>query len=500
MPLYLIASVVMSFGGSFNGLDTGIIGPVSDMEFFRADIATTSAILHGLVVSSVLLPSAIVSVFAGSLADAVGRPRAVTIGFCVSGFGAAIEAGSIHIAMFIVGRIIIGIGIGLYLSTVVVYICELAPPAKRGVLTTMVQLFAAIGILTGYFICYGTVYISSSLSWRLPLAIQSFLAFLFAAVCVPLPQSPRWLTLCGRHDESRLLWIRLGVSLDGEGAEVSDEVFSDQREDTESKKDDQPSVPPAVVLQTPDHTQLEDSTTVLSHSIMRAFRKDVRSRTALAVYYLGMQQLCGIDSILYYAPIIFQQAGITSQKSSFIASGVTAIVIVVVTIPATLKADSWSRRMQTILGGCLISGCLFLIGILYASNAVHQTSGSARWVVIVTIYAYVISFCVTWGINYKSYPSEIQPPATRATATSLAQSANWAVNFCVVLVVPIFFASSESGPYFLFGGLTILNTAILFFIMPETRGRTLEDIHADFLHKIPHARLGRRSINDEHVV
>ena len=369
------------------------------MEFFRKDIATTSAILHGLIVSSVLLPSAIVSIFAGSLADAVGRPRAVTIGFCVSGLGAAIEAGSIHIAMFIVGRIIIGIGIGLYLSTVVVYICELAPPAKRGVLTTMVQLFAAIGILTGYFICYGTVYISSSLSWRLPLAIQSFLAFLFAAVCVFLPQSPRWLTLCGRHDESRLLWIRLGVSLD------------DQREDSENKNDTQ-----------------EDSTSVLSHSIIRAFKKDVRSRTALAVYYLGMQQLCGIDSILYYAPIIFQQAGITSQKSSFIASGVTAIVIVAVTIPATLKADSWSRRMQTILGGCLISGCLLLIGILYASGAVHQTSGAARWVVIVTIYLYVISFCVTWGINYKSYPSEIQPPATRATATSLAQSANWVSN------------------------------------------------------------------------
>ncbi|KAL8851377.1 MAG: hypothetical protein Q9221_003744 [Calogaya cf. arnoldii] len=426
------------------------------MDSFREEIATASAILHGLIVSSVLLPSAIVSIFAGKFADAVGRPRAVTIGFCVSGLGAAIEAGSIHIAMFIVGRIIIGIGIGLYLSTVVVYICELAPPAKRGVLTTM-------GILTGYFICYGTVYTSSSLSWRLPLAIQSLLAFLFAAVCVFLPQSPRWLTLCGRHDESRLLWVRLGVGLDDEGAEVSDEFISDQREDSESKKDDQPSVPPALVLQTSDNAQFEDSISVLSRSIIRAFRKDVRSRTALAVYYLGMQQVCGIDSILYYARIIFQQAGITSQKSSFIASGVNAIVIVAVTIPATLKADSWSRRMQTILGGCLISGCLFLIGILYASGAVHRTSGAARWVVIVTIYAY-------------------------------------AVNFCVILVVPIFFASSDSGPYFLFGGLTILNTAILFFIMPETRGRTLEDIHADFLHKIPHARFGRRNIDDEHIV
>lgn len=395
------------------------------MDFFRQDIATTSPILHGLIVSSVLLPSAIISFFAGSLADAVGRPRAVTVGSCIFGLGAAIEAGSVHIAMFIVGRIIIGIGNGLSLSTVVVYICELAPPGKRGVLTTLVQLLTAIGILIGYFICYGTVRINSSVSWRLPLAIQSLLAFLFAAVCVPLPQSPRWLTLCGKHEESQLLWVRLGVNPDSEGAEANDGVKIEKKVDPTSNADDQSNAPPTIVVENPTDGKLEDSTAVVSHSIIRVFRKDVRSRTALAVYYLGMQQLCGIDSILYYAPIVFQQAGITSQKSSFLASGVTAIVIVAVTIPATLAADSWSRRMQTMVGGCLISGCLFLNGILYASGTVHQNSGAARWVVIVTIYLYVISYCVTWGMSVRSYPSEIQPPATRATATSLAQSANW---------------------------------------------------------------------------
>ena len=74
------------------------------------------------------------------------------------------------------------------------------------------------------------------------------------------------------------------------------------------------------------------------------------------------------------------------------------------------------------------------------------------------------------------------------------------INFLIVLVAPIFFATSASGPYFLFGSLTVLSTGILFFVMPETRGRKLEDIHADFLHKIPHARLGRRNISDEDVV
>ena len=458
-----------------HSLDTGIIGPVSDMDYFRQEIATTSPIVLGLIVSSVLLPSAIVSFFAGNFADAVGRPRAVTMGFCIFALGAAIEAGSIHIAMFIVGRIIIGIGNGLSLSTVVVYICELAPPNERGVLTTLVQLLSATGILVGYFICYGTVRINSAASWRLPLALQLFLAFLFAAVCVPLPQSPRWLTLCGRHEEARSLWIRLGINPDSEDTDVSDGLIVEKDQDPESNTEDQSSKDtevsdgvvlrkhkdqenktdgqpsedigvsggvvierhkdlrskidnrsgesPAAVLRNPTNNVLEDTTEILSRSVVRVFRKDVRSRTALGVYYLGMQQLSGMDSILYYAPIVFQHAGITSQQSSSLASGVISIVIVVVTVPATLSADSWSRRTQTIVGGCLISGCLFLNGILYAAGAVHQDSGAAWWVVIVTIYAYVISYCVTWAMSVRSYPSEIQPPATRATATSLAQSA-----------------------------------------------------------------------------
>ena len=395
------------------------------MDSFRHDIASTSALLHGLIVSSILLPSAIVSFFAGVFADIVGRPQAVIIAFCIFGLGSAIEAGSVHIAMFIVGRIVIGIGNGLSLSTVVVYICELAPASKRGVLTTLVNLSSGTGDLVGYFICYGTVHIDSSMSWRLPLTLQSLLAFLFAAACVPLPQSPRWLTLCGRHEEARLAWIRLGVSPESEGIEADEGVNNKKREDTESKTHSDSGEPPVATAEAPTSFQLEDSTAIVSHSITRVFRKDVRSRTALGVYYLSIQAFCGIDSILYYAPIVFQQAGIESQESSFLASGVTTIVIVVALIFATWKADSYSRRMQTMVGGCLIFACLFLIAILYASGAVHPSSGAARWVVIITIYVYVFSYCVTWGMTAKSYPSEIQPPATRATATGLAQSASW---------------------------------------------------------------------------
>ena len=137
------------------------------------------------------------------------------------------------------------------------------------------------------------------------------------------------------------------------------------------------------------------------------------------------QQLAGIDGVLYYAPLLFEQAGLTSEQASFLASGVSAILILVATVPATLFSDRWGRRSSTIWGGLLMTGCMFLIGSLYASGSVHTTHGAARWVVIVTIYVFAVAYNVSWGIAIRIYTSEIQPIKTRPIACSLAQSANW---------------------------------------------------------------------------
>ena len=391
------------------------------MDTFRNEIASTSPTMQGLVVSSVLLPAAIVSFFAGRFADSIGRPRAVTIGASIFGIGATMQAAAIHIAMFIVGRVLSGAGNGIFLSTIVVYICELAPPGSRGVLTSLVQLLTTIGILIGYFMTYGTVHLTSSASWRVPLAVEALLAFIYAGACIPLPQSPRWLTLCGRKEESLALWTRLG--LETKNTDLIDGDDCNEGKMTQRAASDMER--PTVVVQDSPGGKIEESTEQVSHSITRVFRKDVISRTTLGVFFMTMQQFCGIDSLLYYAPFIFKQAGLADDKAAFLASGVTAIVIVAVTVPGILLADKWRRRTSTVVGGALMAICLILIGTLYASRSVQQTGGAARWVVIVTIFMYIIVYCVTWGVSFRTYPSEIQPPVTRAAATSLAQSINW---------------------------------------------------------------------------
>ena len=177
---------------------------------------------------------------------------------------------------------------------------------------------------------------------------------------------------------------------------------------------------------------------------------------------------------------MFQQAGLSSTQSSFLASGVTGIVIFISTIPASFLSDKWGRRTSSLWGAATLSFCMILIGSLYASGSVHGKTGAARWVVIVTIYLFTISYSVTWSVGFKLYASEIQPPQTRAAASSLAQSANWVCNFIVALITPIFLAHSSFGVYYLFGAAILFTGLVCLVYMPESRGKSLQTIHREF--------------------
>ena len=153
------------------------------------------------------------------------------------------------------------------------------------------------------------------------------------------------------------------------------------------------------------------------------------------------------------------------------------------TIPALLFSDKWGRRHSTIYGGLGLSITMFLIGGLYVGNAVHHSSGVGRWIVIVSIYLYVGIFCVSWAVGMRIYVAESQPQRTRASATNLAHGSNWLANFLVAFSTPILLARSSYGAYFLFGGCTLLTVIVCFVFMPETKGRSLDEIEEAFKRK-----------------
>ncbi|KAL8918198.1 MAG: hypothetical protein Q9208_007474 [Pyrenodesmia sp. 3 TL-2023] len=324
-------------------MDTGVIGAVTVMKSFVSDFGTLSATIHGLVVSSILIPAAISSCFAGRLADVLGRPKAIAIGALIFGLGAALEAGGITLSMFISGRILEGIGEGLYLGTLVVYICEISPPSQRGPLTAGPQLFTTFGLMVGFFICYGSTALESSLAWPW------------------LVPSPRWLVLRGRQAEASAAWDTLGVaSADREKIEVDLQAAAGPHGATS-----------AGTTRPIDASAAGSAVPVAKQGFLDIFAPDVRS------------------------------PGLTSSESSFLASGMSGIVIFAMTIPALIFADKWGRRPSTIYGGIGIAIVMFLIGGLYAGDAVHRNSGAGRWVVIVSIYVYAAIFCVSWAVGYK---------------------------------------------------------------------------------------------------
>ena len=123
---------------------------------------------------------------------------------------------------------------------------------------------------------------------------------------------------------------------------------------------------------------------------------------------------------------------------------------------------------------------MLLIGALYAAGAVHTSTGAARWVVIVAVYVYVVFYCVSWSVSCKVYAAEVQPQRTRASATNLAHGSNWITNLVVALTTPVLLSRSNSAAYFFWAGCLLLTAVVCAIFMPETKGRSLDEIEMAF--------------------
>ncbi|GLA87529.1 hypothetical protein AtubIFM56815_001955 [Aspergillus tubingensis] len=452
--VFLIAGHV-ALAGLLYGLDTGSIGPITQMPQFESSIGRLSSTQQGVYVACILLSSSASSLASGHVSDRISRKYGILIGSLLSLAGTIISACSPNFASLIVARLITGVGMGQAISVTTVYLVEIAPADVRGVVACSLQLYVVFGIMAGYFITYGTQYLNGSMSWRVPFIIQAIMAAVLSVVMLMLPFSPRWLVQVGRNEDARhvLRKLRPASTVDEELREIQDSLQSDQRRPTAS--------------------------------MAEIFGRKYIGRTSLGVFLMTFQQLTGIDVVLYYAPILFQQAGFTSTKASFLSSGIIGIVMLVFTIPAQIWVDRWGRRKPLITGGSAMSICFIIIGALYARyghtthDAVTLESHSAQWAVVVLIFIFVANFSWSWAVVGKIYASEIIPTRLRAKVCAVELLANWIVNFIVTLTAPLFLHRSPSGPYFLYGFSTLVAVAVC-VLMPETKGKSLESIEELF--------------------
>ncbi|GAA5917842.1 hypothetical protein JCM6882_000838 [Rhodosporidiobolus microsporus] len=445
---------VASLAGFCFGYDTGSVGALTTMDSFYAEFGHISETLRGVIVAIILLPSAMSGVFAGNISDRLSRKRAIALGGYIFCTGQAISCVTFkHLGILAMGRIIAGLGEGVFLGTLNTYVAEISPKHLRGRMMLMTQTFICIGVTAGFFVCYGSAKIlhPSSLAWRLPFAISSFVALVMSILAPFLPYSPRWLLLHNRRAEAEAVLEKLVGT--GPAAEI------EKRE----------------LLAVSDQ-QMAAKTT--GGSKRAAFKQiwapDVRWRTSLGAAVNAFQMLTGVDLILFYAPLLFTQAGLDPDSASFIASGVTGIVLIVSTFITATFIDRVGRRPIYIGGGMLVSITLFVIGSMYASGAAKTEAG--KWTVIVFIFLFVFTFGTTMASATRLYSSEIQPSRTRAAASSFSQATNQITNFAVAVSGPVFLEKSDYGPYMCYGALTAFGMVLAFFFMIETKGHSLEAI------------------------
>ncbi|KAI9322240.1 general substrate transporter [Dichotomocladium elegans] len=466
-----VVCLFAAIGGLCFGYDTGVLGSILTMKHFKQTMKGRlflTPLEQGTLTGLLLAGCFVGALFAGQAAEIFSRKRTIMIGCAVFVLGAALQTGTNGYAMMVTGRAIAGVGIGTLSMVVPLYQSELAPKDIRGRLISLQQLMITVGIMLAFWVDVGTEKYDSDAQWRVPLGIQMFPAVVLGIGCIFLPYSPRWLMAKGREEEA----LDVLAMLHGNGDRSAPLVVSEYNEIRE---------------------QIDQDRRIANIDYTEIFSQRNRRRLALGVLIQVFQQFTGINSIMYYAPTIFQQAGIQNTSATLIASGVNGVLNMLATIPAILYLDKLGRRMTLMTGAWLMGTAILLCGIVMAAcgevyfdesqqkKSIDMSGNTAAsYFCIVMIYFFVAGFAYSWGPVGWVYPAEIFPLNVRAKGTSLATAANWLMNFVISEICPIMLANITWGTYIFFGCCCMVMSLLVFLFYPETKGKSLEEMDAVF--------------------
>jgi SP family galactose:H+ symporter-like MFS transporter len=440
-----VAASFAALGGLLFGYDTGVISGA--VIFIKKDFAL-STFPQELVVSMVLLGATVGAFAGGRFSDRLGR-RVTLIGTSLVFIaGAIVCAAAPSFAVLIAGRIVVGLGIGLASTTVPVYISEVSPPEARGWQVSLFQLAITLGILAAYLVDYA---FAASAAWRWMLGLAAVPGAMLGAGMLFLPESPRWLARRRQTERARAVLARI---------RGTQEVEAELRE----------------ILASLAQSEERGSWSDLLHYT-------VRPALIVGVGMAIFQQVTGINTVIYYAPTIIQSAGLSSASAAILATAGIGLVNVVMTIVAMWLIDRIGRRSLLLIGiaGMIVS--LGLLGLVFRSGA--QQGGVVRLAVVI-LMTYVAFFAISLGPVFWLLIAEIFPLKVRGQGEGTAAATNWVSN---LLVSMTFLSLVEwiglARTFWLYAVLAIAAWIFCYRLVPETKGRSLEEIEASW-------RLGRR--------
>jgi sugar porter (SP) family MFS transporter len=435
-----------AFGGILFGYDIGVMTgalPILQQQWNLQQIPVDL----GLITSAVMLGAIVGGATAGRLADRYGRRRLILIASLVFVAGAALSAiAPDHGVSFLVAaRIVLGWAVGAASAIVPAYLSEMAPAEVRGRLSGLNQVMIVSGMLLSYIADFLLDSFSGTWSWRIMLGAAIVPAIILFLGTLQLPESPRFLVSHGLIDMAR----QVLTTVRPESSHLEDELQEIQR----TVRDEQ--------VRTQGHYK-------------GFLQKHYRPLVVAGLGVAALQQFQGANAIFYYLPLIVQQLSGASTHSALMWPMVEGAILVLGSLLFLLLADRINRRALLTVGGIIMAISFFAPAILHM---LHPSLSGNTVVIFLSIYVALYSF--TWAPLTWVIVGEIFPLAIRGSGTGLASSFNWIGSFLVGLLFPIMASKmSEYAVFAIFGAVCVFGVIFIRLWVPETRGRTLEEIEA----------------------
>jgi len=441
LAFLLFATCVTSLGGFLFGYDTAVINGA--ISYFKADMRLTP-VQEGLAGASAILGCIPGAMCAGFLSDRFGRKRLLfgcALLYASSGLLSAIPS---TFDQFLAARFLSGLGIGASSMICPVYIAEIAPEKWRGRLGSLFQL----GIVTGIFVTLfvnkliqglGDETWNTTTGWRWMLGMEVVPALLFLGLLTAVPESPRWLAQSGRVDEARGILERIG------GSDLAQRELAGIR------------------------AALAAEQGRFSELLTGVYRKPL----LIAVALMAFSQFCGINAIMYYSTKIFVAAG-TSKNAAFSSSVWVGLINFIFTFVAIALVDKLGRRPLLLIGTAIQAIALAVVGWMFR----NQHSGVG---LLVCVVVFIAAFAMAMGPIGWLFCSEIFPNRVRGRAMSVAAFTVWVSCYVVAQTFPMLNDSPAIGPaltFWCYAAVSLLSFVFVLSFVPETKGRTLEQIEA----------------------
>ncbi|WWC88882.1 uncharacterized protein L201_003797 [Kwoniella dendrophila CBS 6074] len=479
-PLVLAAAVSACLGGLLFGFDQGIVSIVLTMKQFltqfpETDKTVTSAagLNKGVMTALLELGAFLGAIQAGFLADKYSRKWAIGFGMLWFVAGSILQAAAYQFAQLVVGRFIGGIGIGILSSCAPMYISEISPPNIRGALLVLEAWTIVFGIVVMFYITYATRNMIGDWAFRLPFTIQMAPCVLLAAALWRLPYSPRWLAFKGRDEESLTSLMTLR-RLPASDPRVQAEWIAIRAEAVRNREVAVEAHPNLQGDSFGQQIKLEAATWA------DMFKPKFFRKTQIGIMLMFFQQFVGINALIYYSPTLFETLGLDSEMQITL-SGILNIVQLGAVTVAFFVTDRVGRKPILIYGaiGMTISHVVVagMIGRYQHNWPAYPSQAKAG-------VAFIFIFMVTYGFGWApipwSMPAEVHDSAHRAKGVAITTCSNWFNNFIIGLITPPMIQSISYGTFIFFGAFAAMSLVYTIFFVPETRGRTLEQMDEIF--------------------